>query len=342
LPNVQTGLPNCYELPRNAGLCPEGRSQTSAESFHRAAAIELRHLRYFLAVSEELHFGRAAARLHIAQPPLSQAIRKLENELGVRLLNRTSRVVTPTAAGIVFAEAAREVLSNFDRAVTEARRAGGAGRALRIGAVPFVPIARLLQLVEAFRRRFPGWHTEVTHLSSLEQLRAIKAGELDVGIVPHLDEHDGIDLVPLLPEEPLVAYLSPDDPLATKDVIRPGDVGGSTLVTFARELNPGAYDWFRRALQESGFHFAEVHEVPGRDSLLDQLVTVAAGGGVTIAPFSIKDVNQAGGVVVRRSLEPELTAPGTSLALPSQPSRQLEDAMNQLREIAAENFGGAP
>jgi len=94
-------------------------------------AIELRHLRYFLAVSEELHFGRAAQRLHIAQPPLSQAIRKLEQELGVSLLRRTSRVVTQTEAGRIFAEEARNVLASFDRALAEARKAGGVGTIAR-------------------------------------------------------------------------------------------------------------------------------------------------------------------------------------------------------------------
>jgi DNA-binding transcriptional LysR family regulator len=89
-----------------------------------AANVELRHLRYFLAVFEELHFGRAAARLHMAQPPLSQAIRKLEEELGVQLLQRTSRVVRATDAGRVFAEEARKVFACLDRAVSEARRAG--------------------------------------------------------------------------------------------------------------------------------------------------------------------------------------------------------------------------
>jgi DNA-binding transcriptional LysR family regulator len=86
--------------------------------------VELRHLRYFLAVYEELHFGRAAERLFMAQPPLSQAIRKLEAELGVRLFDRTSRVVTPTPAGEALANGARNVLASLEAAITEARRAG--------------------------------------------------------------------------------------------------------------------------------------------------------------------------------------------------------------------------
>src|ERR1700693_6400818 len=124
-------------MPGSPTLAPEKRHHGS-ESRHldRSAsgpAIELRHLRYFVAVSEDLHFRGAAERLHIAQPPLSQAIRKLEDELGVSLLRRTSRVVTLTEAGAVFAEQARSVLAGLDLAVAEARRAGGAGSTLPIG-----------------------------------------------------------------------------------------------------------------------------------------------------------------------------------------------------------------
>ena len=102
--------------------------------------IGLRHLRYFLAVMEELHFGRAADRLRIAQPPLSQAILKLESELGVQLLHRTTRVVVPTEAGHVLAREASKTLASFDVAVAEARRAGGGGATLRIGCVPQLPM----------------------------------------------------------------------------------------------------------------------------------------------------------------------------------------------------------
>src|SRR5919204_3737039 len=97
--------------------------------------VEIRHLRYFLAVSEELHFRRAADRLHTAQPPLSQAIQKLEGALGVRLLDRTSRAVAPTEAGVVFAEEAREILAGLERAVSRARSAANGQTRPRIGCV---------------------------------------------------------------------------------------------------------------------------------------------------------------------------------------------------------------
>src|SRR2546423_14881748 len=121
----------------------------------RPIQIELRHLRYFLAVVEELHFGRAAERLYIAQPPLSQAIRRLEEELGVQLLQRTSRVVTATEAGRVFADEARKVFAALDQAVVEARRAGGLGGALRIGWLPGRAIGRLVQCLRGLAAEGP-------------------------------------------------------------------------------------------------------------------------------------------------------------------------------------------
>src|SRR2546423_1525620 len=146
----------------------------------RPIQIELRHLRYFLAVVEELHFGRAAERLYIAQPPLSQAIRRLEEELGVQLLQRTSRVVTATEPGRVFAEEARKVLATFDHAVDAARRAGGTGPALRLGCTPHVPMERLRRFIRAISERDGNVLPHVTHIAAHEQVNLLHAMELDV------------------------------------------------------------------------------------------------------------------------------------------------------------------
>ena len=208
-------------------------------------AIELRHCRYFLAVMEELHFGRAADRLRIAQPPLSQAIRKLECELGVQLLHRTTRIVTPTEAGRVFAQEVRTTLTSFDLAVAEARRAGGADT-LRIGCVPQVPIARLHGFLDALGEHTRSGQAEVIHLPSLEQVRHLQRGELDLGIFHHAGAPDGIATEPLFAGEPLAALLPTRHRLSGKPVLEPPDLETEVLATFPRDVNPTLYDDLRR------------------------------------------------------------------------------------------------
>lgn len=295
-------------------------------------AIDLRHLRYFLAVSEELHFGRAAERLHIAQPPLSQAIRKLESELGVELLHRTSRVVMPTDAGVVFAEEARKVLAAFERAVTEARRAGGAEAVLQLGCIPYLPIAQLLGLLEALHEAFPGWRTQVTHLLALEQIRRLRSGDLDVGVFYGVEEFEGLDLLPLYAGEPLVAYLPPDHPLTKREAVGPDDLADETVVMFTRSLNPALFDWLIGRVESAGFRLGEVTEVGGWD-VRDVLLTVAAGSSVTLGPFSLKDVGQVGDVVVRRPLDPPQTMPETVMAVPTSPPSRLADVVDRIPQV---------
>ena len=266
---------------------------------------------------------------------MSQAIRKLEDELGVKLLNRTSRVVTPTAAGLAFADEARRVLDAFDHAVSEARHAGGAENVLRIGCIPFLPIHRLLAFLEAAREALPEWQTEVTHMGTLDQLAAIRAGALDVGMFHYAEEYEGFEQVPIFPGEPLVAYLPPDDQLAEETVITPAQLADRTLVMFAREIHPKLHDWLRELFASAGYEFRDVHLTGGRDSVRDLLVAVAAGKGVNIAPLSIKEVSQAGDIVVRRPIEPPLRAPDTVVALPADPPQRLDDAIAGIRAVAA-------
>jgi DNA-binding transcriptional LysR family regulator len=298
-------------------------------------AIELRHLRYFLAVFEELHFGRAAEQLHIAQPPLSQAIRKLENELGVQLLQRTSRVVAPTEAGRALAEEARKVLAGFELAVTETRRAGGAGTTLRIGYVPYLPIGPLLRLLNALHEREPAWQTQVTHLFALDQLALLRRGELDLGIFPATEEHAEVATEPLFAGEPLAAFLPAEHRLAAKLVLGPADLDEEILLTGQRAANPALYDRMLALMQAAGYRFARVREMSGTSGR-DLMLGVAGGLGITLALASLREIDEAGGIVIRRPLDPPLAMPDTVVAGPANAPRRLATLLADVRDVARE------
>src|SRR5262249_30235111 len=143
--------------------------------------MELRHLRYFVAVAEELHFGRAAARLHLAQPALSRQIRSLEEEVGLRVLERDRRRVALTAAGAVFLGEARFLLGHVDDAVEAARRADrGELGSLRIGYVPAVVTTGLPEIVRGFRKRFPGVDVRLQEMNPAMQVEALLGERVDV------------------------------------------------------------------------------------------------------------------------------------------------------------------
>jgi DNA-binding transcriptional LysR family regulator len=287
-------------------------------------------------VFEELHFGRAAERLHIAQPPLSQAIRKLEEELGVQLLQRTSRVVAPTEAGRVFAEEARKVLDGLELAVAEARRAGGGGvgTTLRIGYAPYLPIDPLLQFLHALGERAPGRQAQVTHLFTLDQLELLRRGELDLAIFPAHDEQVDIEMQPLFEGEPLAAFLSADHPLAAEPVLGPADLAEEIFLTGQRAINPALYDRMVAVMQAAGYRFARMREMNGTSGR-DLMLGVAGGLGITFSLSSLKDASEAGGVV-RRSLDPPLYMPDTVVAWPAKPPRRLATLVADVREVALE------
>lgn len=298
-------------------------------------AVELRHLRYFLAVFEELHFGRAAARLRISQPPLSQAIRKLELELGVQLFERTSRMVSATEAGRVLAGEARKVLAGFDTAVAETRRAGGAASPLRIGCVPHLPIQNLLRFLGALHDRDPSTRVQVTHLNFLEQVRALAASELDLGIFPESDGELQIETEALFSGEKLAAFLPPDHPLAEKQVLGPSDLRSQTLVIFPREANPALQDRLLALVEEVGYRFAAVREAGGLNPR-DVMLAAADGRGVALGPFSLQDVSDVGGIVIRRQLDPSLSMPDTVVAWRANPPGQLKEKLAVAQEVARE------
>lgn len=298
-----------------------------------APAIEMRHLRYFLAVFEELHFGRAAERLHIAQPPLSQAIRRLEEELGVQLLRRTSRVVTPTEAGRAFADEARAVLSRFDLGVAETRRAGGAGSALRIGCVPDLPIERLLAFLAALEEHLPASRQQVRHLTGHEQVRQLRSGELDLAILHDTRTLPGVESEPLFSGEPVAAFLARDHRLAGRSTLRPADLENETLVVIPRAANPVFRDRWLVRIDEAGYRFQSVHEAGGPVAR-DLLLAVASGAGVAFGAFSLSDVSEVGAIVVRRALDPPVSMPDTVAAWPADAPRRLRADLEAVRAVA--------
>lgn len=298
-----------------------------------STGIELRHLRYFLAVYEELHFGRAAARLHIAQPPLSQAIRKLEQELGVELFERTSRTVKATSAATALAEEARKVLAGFDFAVSEARQVGRREAPLRIGCVSFLPTIRLQRFLTELKKRDGSLRAEVTHMWALEQVDGLRSGRLDLGVFIRAEDYPELECEPLFPGESVSAFLPAGHRLAERDVLAPGDFASETRITFSRTINPVFYDRFMTLLADKGYRFRGLHELYTNDPR-DALLAVSGGLGVVLGPSSLADLGDEGRELIRRPLDPPLVLPDIVVAWRAIAPRPLRPRLPSVREAA--------
>jgi DNA-binding transcriptional LysR family regulator len=241
--------------------------------------VELKHLRYFVTLAEEMHFGRAAARLQISQPPLSQMVKRLEDELGVALFRRTSRSVELTEPGRLFLEEARRTLSHAEHSVRVARQAnGGEIGHLEIGFVPACGV--FPEAVRTFAARHPGVKLSLRHTSSAEQLSAVARGALDVGFVHLPVGRDGL-LVEEVQRNSLLVALPEGHELTSRHVIPWRALNGQRFVGFPRASAPEAYDALLLRLRQAGFHPEVAYET---DSLLARLRIVAAGFGVSLVP----------------------------------------------------------
>jgi len=259
--------------------------------------MELRHLRYFVAVAEELHFSRAAARLHIAQPPLSQQIRHLERELGVALFNRTRRHVELTAAGRAFLDESRRVLLQAERAARIAQRAGrGEIGQLAVAFVPSADLDLLPRVLRAWGARFPDVELDLQALLPVAQLEALAGGRIQVGLV-RLPVAAGSEvIVECIQSEPLVAALPLRHRLAKRARVRVADLAGDTMMMFPRQVAPGYYDMLISAFRGAGFTPRVFHPA----SMQTNLALVSAGLGVSLLPASIRNLRRTG--VVYRPL----------------------------------------
>jgi DNA-binding transcriptional LysR family regulator len=204
--------------------------------------MELRHLRYFVAVAEELSFTRAAQRLHIGQPPLSQQIQALEAEVGARLFDRSKRWVRLTEAGRLFLEDARAILAQSERAAERARRAqrGEAG-ALRVGftfSTPFTPL--FARTIRRYRQLYPDVALTLHEMTTLHQLDAIEARKLDLGFVrpPEVALPEQLSLTTLR-RDALLLVLAADAPLARRRKVKVADLADLPWVMYPKESGVG-------------------------------------------------------------------------------------------------------
>ncbi len=247
--------------------------------------FELRHLRSFLAVAEELHFGRAALRLGIAQPPLSQQIQQLEERIGARLFERTQRKVELSDAGRVLVEEARRILSAVDNAAVAVRRAArGETGQLRIAFAATVMFHALPRIVRAFREQFPGVYLDLREMASGAQLAALRAGDLDIGFVREPLPDSDLEIEVVL-REPLMITVEGSHRLAKKKRASVADLKDEPFVLFPSEIAPGLYFQVMRLCGDAGFS-PRVVEVSRE--LYTTVSLVAAGVGVSILPASVE------------------------------------------------------
>ena len=247
--------------------------------------MELRHLRYFTAVAEELHFGRAAARLHIAQSPLSQQIRRLESELGVQLFDRNRRTVRLTDAGRLLQSQAAPLLAQADR-LEETMRAAAAGEAgtLTVGFVGSATYRTLPTIVRAFRQAHPQVEVKLVELTTGPQLEALEAGRIDVGLVRPPVRSDAFVVIPLVEEQLLVA-LPDSHPLARRKVVPVSMLADEPFVSFPRRLGAGLYDDILAVCTAAGFSPTVVQEANEMQTIVS---LVSAGIGVALVPESVR------------------------------------------------------
>jgi DNA-binding transcriptional LysR family regulator len=245
--------------------------------------LELRHLRYFVAVAEELHFGRAASRLNVAQPALSQQIKQLERELGTLLLARTKRRVALTEPGRLFLAEARRTLAQAALAVEVARgaEAGEVGR-LRIGYVDAALWSPLPEVIRAFRERFPRVAVTMLERPPAEQPNDIRRGDVDVAIGPPPPAGAPVEVTPFTEETGMLALPS-EHPFAAREAIAIGDLADVPWLLVPARVPSRLRDLTLRATAAAGFTPRVGQEARELNTLI---ALVSAGLGVTLVPAS--------------------------------------------------------
>ena len=267
--------------------------------------LDLRKLRYFLTVAEELHFGRAALRLHLAQPPLTRQISALETDLGFKLFDRTSRTVTLTAQGRSFLPYARGVLEQVELTQTIANKlaAGTAGQ-LALGYVSSIALSDLFsQAIQAFAQRFPDVQLTLVECASGSLGAQVADGRLDIGLsrlLPHNDEVQALSLG----EERLVAAISVDNPLADHSHVSLAQLSAHPLILFPPDYGSGLNQSIEQLYRHHG---QPLRPGPTGRQITSIIALVAAGQGVALVPECTQSLMNKG-VTYRPMVESDACA----------------------------------
>lgn len=293
--------------------------------------MELRHLRNFLAVAEDLHFKRAAERLHISQPPLTRSIRQLEQEIGAALLVRTTRKVELTEAGKNFADEVRQILARLSHAATQAAQVGnGIFGQLVVGYTP----ARahiVAQSVKLFTKHYPNIHILLRDMSG-QGMESIRDRRVDVGFLSLPQNTADLIVEPLLRERFIVA-MATTHPLAKRRTVLVSDLANTPNLLFPRTFNPSGYDLIVSLFQRKGLTMNITLEV---ETMPMRLALVEAGLGVTIIRESSRKTATAG--IVFRPLQ---NSPVVELGIAFNRDNQ-SPAVPLFVSVVREDFRGVP
>lgn len=250
--------------------------------------MDLRHLRYFVAVAEELSFTRAAERLHIAQPPLSQQIRQLEEQLGVALLLRTRRHVELTHSGKVYFDHARQILRSVENAAVQAQRAqrGEIGQ-LAVGFFEHSSYTLLPPILRMYRQAYPNVDVQLRWFPVVRQVDALLRGEIDISFLRPVFDSPEVKSEMIL-REPLILALSPDHPLARRRAVRLSACAQEGIITYSHSAAPDFHGMIASMCAAAGFAPRITSEV---SQVYTALGLVSSGAGVAFVPASVRRVH---------------------------------------------------
>lgn len=287
--------------------------------------MELRQLRYFLALAEECHFGRAAARLHVAQPALSQQIKQLERELGVSLFNRSTRRVEPTEAGRHLTDYARALVTEEERARTHMRElaTGHAGR-VSVGFIGTATYDVLPKVARTVRAKLPKVTLDLRgELLTPRLVEGLLSGVFDLAVLRGAAPEEDIRITPLR-SEPLVAVLPSHHRLAGRPGIPLEALAGEPFVIHPSQSRSSMYDRVLSACRRAGFRPAPLLEVGETATLV---VLVAAGHGVALVPQSVQSLNLDGVTYV------PLTSPESVELVLARRTHRVSGAVEQVASV---------